>query len=62
MAGTELADPKKRFEDLLFAFSQQNNKREFDRIEKTIWDEYGDECATFVLDMSQNFARLEPPQ
>jgi class 3 adenylate cyclase len=47
-----LADPRKRFFELLFSYSKQNDKREFDRIEKVLWAEFGRECTVFVLDMS----------
>jgi adenylate cyclase len=48
----ELADPRKRFLDLLFSYSKQNDRREFDRIENILWGEFGCERTVFVLDMS----------
>ena len=47
-----MVDLRKRFSDLLFSYSKQNDKREFDRIENILWSEFGLERTIFVLDMS----------
>ena len=47
-----MANAGKRFQDLLFAYSQQSDQKEFDRIRDLLWAEYGRECTVFVLDMS----------
>jgi class 3 adenylate cyclase len=47
----------KRFQDLLLKFSQAEEQNERQKIEKTLWDTYGEEQAVFVLDMS-GFSRL----
>jgi len=46
------SDPAKRFQELLLAYSQAEDLGERQRIEKTLWEDYGTELAVFVLDMS----------
>lgn len=40
------------FENLLFKYSSETDKTIRKQLEKTIWQEYGQEVAVFVLDMS----------
>jgi len=47
----------RRFQDLLLKFSQAEDPNERQKIEKTLWETYGEEQAVFVLDMS-GFSRL----
>lgn len=47
----------KKFQDLLLKFSQTEEPDERAKIEKTLWENYGEEQAIFVLDMS-GFSRL----
>lgn len=46
------ADPAKKFQELLLAFSQAEDLKERQHIENELWTEYGTERAVFVLDMS----------
>jgi len=46
------ARPPKKFQDLLLKYSKANTQRERKKLEKILWDEYGQEQAVFVLDMS----------
>jgi class 3 adenylate cyclase len=45
-------NPVEQFQELLLSFSQSEDLEERKRIEKILWDEYGTDCAVFVLDMS----------
>src|SRR5215813_3011603 len=47
----------KRFQDMLLKFSQAEEPEERKKIETTLWENYGEEQAVFVLDMS-GFSRL----
>ena len=47
----------KKFQDLLLKFSQAEEPDERVKIEKVLWENYGEEQAVFVLDMS-GFSRL----
>jgi len=47
----------KKFQDLLLKFSQAEEPDERAKIEKVLWENYGEEQAIFVLDMS-GFSRL----
>jgi class 3 adenylate cyclase len=47
----------KKFQDLLLKYSQAEDPAEHRKIEKTLWENYGEEQAVFVLDMS-GFSRL----
>ena len=47
----------KKFQDLLLKFSQAEEPHERAKIEKVLWENYGEEQAVFVLDMS-GFSRL----
>ena len=47
----------KKFQDLLLKFSQAEEPHVRAKIEKTLWENYGEEQAIFVLDMS-GFSRL----
>ena len=42
----------KKFRDMLVSFSQSEAADERHRIEESLWEEYGQEYAVFVLDMS----------
>src|SRR5688572_32219820 len=44
--------PSKKFHTLLLNFSQAEKMDERQKIEATLWDEYGAEYSVFVLDMS----------
>jgi class 3 adenylate cyclase len=44
--------PSKKFQELLFSFSQNEESAERHKIEATLWNEFGAEVAVFVLDMS----------
>jgi class 3 adenylate cyclase len=44
--------PSKKFHDMLLNFSQSEVIDERQKIEATLWDEFGAEYAVFVLDMS----------
>lgn len=44
--------PSKKFHTLLLNFSQAEKMDERQKIESSLWDEYGAEYAVFVLDMS----------
>jgi adenylate cyclase len=44
--------PSKKFHDMLLSFSQSEVIDERQKIETTLWDEFGAEYAVFVLDMS----------
>ncbi len=46
-----------RFNDLLLQYSQEPNASERQRLEQQLWQEYGEERAVLVLDMS-GFSRL----
>ena len=46
------SDPSKKFQELLLNFSQNEEIEERHKIEKSLWDEFGEEFAVFVLDMS----------
>lgn len=45
-------EAKKRFQELLLAFSQAGDAEKRRRIESDLWEEFGAEMAVFVLDMS----------
>jgi class 3 adenylate cyclase len=47
----------KKFQDLLLKFSQADDPEERQKIERVLWENYGEEQAVFVLDMS-GFSRL----
>ena len=51
------ANSVRKFQDLLLNFSQAEDPDLRDKIEKTLWDTFGEEQAVFVLDMS-GFTRL----
>jgi class 3 adenylate cyclase len=42
----------KRFEDLLLLYAQENEKDKREKIEATLWQEFGKVKAVFVVDMS----------
>ena len=42
----------KRFEDLLLLYAQENEKDKREKIEATLWQEFGQVKAVFVVDMS----------
>jgi adenylate cyclase len=42
----------KRFEDLLLLYAQENEKDKREKIEATLWQEFGKVKAVFVMDMS----------
>ena len=44
--------PSKKFQELLLNYSQTEESDERQKIEETLWGEYGAEYAVFVLDMS----------
>ena len=44
--------PSKKFHEMLLSFSQSEMIEERQRIEHSLWDEFGAEYAVFVLDMS----------
>jgi len=46
------SNPSKMFQDLLLQFSQSEKLEEREKVERTLWDEFGAEYAVFVLDMS----------
>jgi class 3 adenylate cyclase len=45
-------DVDKRFEELLLHYAQENEKDKRKRIEATLWQEFGNVKAVFVMDMS----------
>ena len=49
---SRLANPAKKFQELLVSFSQTEEMRERKKIEESLWKGYGAEFAVFVLDMS----------
>ena len=51
------ANSVRKFQDLLLNFSQAEDPEIRAKIEKTLWDTFGEEQAVFVLDMS-GFSRL----
>jgi len=51
------ANSVRKFQDLLLNFSQAEDPEIRQKIEKSLWDTYGEEQAVFVLDMS-GFSRL----
>ena len=51
------ANSVRKFQDLLLNFSQAEDPDVRAKIEKTLWDSFGEEQAVFVLDMS-GFSRL----
>jgi class 3 adenylate cyclase len=51
------ANSVRKFQDLLLNFSQAEDPEIRAKIEKTLWDSFGEEQAVFVLDMS-GFSRL----
>ncbi len=51
------ANSVRKFQDLLLNFSQAEDPAIRTRIEKTLWETFGEEQAVFVLDMS-GFSRL----
>jgi len=51
------ANSVRKFQDLLLNFSQAEDPDLRTKIEKTLWDTFGEEQAVFVLDMS-GFTRL----
>lgn len=51
------ANSVRKFQDLLLNFSQAEDPEVRAKIEKTLWDTFGEEQAVFVLDMS-GFSRL----
>jgi len=51
------ANSVRKFQDLLLNFSQAEDPDVRAKIEKTLWDTFGEEQAVFVLDMS-GFSRL----
>ena len=51
------ANSVRKFQDLLLNFSQAEDPAIRDRIEKSLWETFGEEQAVFVLDMS-GFSRL----
>jgi len=51
------ANSVRKFQDLLLNFSQAEDPELRGKIEKTLWDTFGEEQAVFVLDMS-GFTRL----
>lgn len=51
------ANSVRKFQDLLLNFSQAEDPAIRARIEKTLWETFGEEQAVFVLDMS-GFSRL----
>ena len=51
------ANSVRKFQDLLLNFSQAEDPALRAKIEKTLWDAFGEEQAVFVLDMS-GFTRL----
>ena len=44
--------PSKKFQEMLLSFSQSERTDERQKIESSLWDEFGAEYAVFVLDMS----------
>ncbi len=44
--------PSKKFHEMLLSFSQSEAIEERQKIEASLWDEFGAEYAVFVLDMS----------
>src|SRR5688572_21603766 len=44
--------PSKKFHEMLLSFSQSEASEERQKIEASLWDEFGAEYAVFVLDMS----------
>lgn len=44
--------PSKKFHNMLLGFSQSEMTEERQKIEQSLWDEFGAEYAVFVLDMS----------
>lgn len=44
--------PSKKFQELLLKFSQSEEIEEREKVERSLWDEFGAEYAVFVLDMS----------
>lgn len=44
--------PSKKFHDMLLSFSQSEANEERQKIEASLWDEFGAEYAVFILDMS----------
>jgi adenylate cyclase len=46
------SQPSKKFHDLLLSFSQSEASEERQKIEASLWDEFGAEYAVFILDMS----------
>ena len=44
--------PSKKFHEMLLSFSQSEASEERQKIETSLWDEFGAEYAVFVLDMS----------
>ena len=51
------ANSVRKFQDLLLNFSQVEDLEIRAKIEKTLWETFGEEQAVFVLDMS-GFSRL----
>ena len=51
------ANSVRKFQDLLLNFSQAEDPEIRSKIEKTLWETFGEEQAVFVLDMS-GFSRL----
>src|SRR5260370_7318546 len=51
------ANSVRKFQDLLLNFSQAEDPGIRAKIEKTLWETFGEEQAVFVLDMS-GFSRL----
>ena len=47
-----LAKPAKKFQDLLLSFSQTEELEARQKVEKSLWNDFGAEFAVFVLDMS----------
>jgi adenylate cyclase len=44
--------PSKKFHDMLLSFSQSEASEERQKLERSLWEEFGAEYAVFVLDMS----------
>ena len=47
-----LAKPAKKFQDLLLSFSQTEELEARQKVEESLWNDFGAEFAVFVLDMS----------
>jgi adenylate cyclase len=52
MVANMTTKPSKKFHNLLLSFSQSEANEERQKIEATLWEEFGAEYAVFVLDMS----------